>query len=127
MCDDMTDLRCLLSGRHRAPVYEYKVLYVGTNHALASWLKTVLADKDCFLDYCPAAWLARSLLEHDIYYSLCLFDELPDATGAELAEFTRTLAHRKTTPIILITELIKDEPKAKKKAQPKADEQPKKN
>ncbi|PYS92429.1 MAG: hypothetical protein DMF64_09100 [Acidobacteria bacterium] len=91
------------------PIYRYKVLYVGTNHALAAWLKTALAARDCFLDYCPAAWLARSLLEHDIYYSLCLFDELPDATGAELAAFTRTLANRQSVPLILVKALIKDE------------------
>ena len=109
MCDDLLDLRCLLSGRHRAPIYQYKILFVSTNHDLLKFLRDRLKPFDCYVDYCPATWPARSLLEHDIYYSLCLFDELPDTTGAELAAFTRTLANRKTTPIIIVKELIKDE------------------
>jgi DNA-binding response OmpR family regulator len=110
MCvDDVLDLRCLLSGRHRAPVYEYKVLFVSRNLDLLKFLRERLKTFDCYVDYCPAAWLARSLLEHDIYFTLCLFDDLPDMTGVELATFTRTLANRKTVPIIVIKELIKDE------------------
>ena len=104
MCDDLLDLRCLLSGRHRAPIYQYKILFVSTNHALASWLKSALADQDCFLDYCPAAWLARLLLQHDIYYSLLLFDELAETSATELTAFAHTLPHRQRTPIILVTD-----------------------
>jgi DNA-binding response OmpR family regulator len=47
--------------------------------------------------------VARILIR-SINYSLLLFEhELPDTTGAELAQFTRALPHREQTPIILIS------------------------
>src|ERR1041384_7737329 len=107
MCDDMPDLRCLLSGRHQQRCYDYKVLFVSRNHDLLKFLRDRLKPLfDCYIDYCPSASQARLLLEHDLYFTLCLFDDLPDVTGAELADFTRTLANRKTVPIILVSELI---------------------
>jgi DNA-binding response OmpR family regulator len=110
MCDDdFIDLRCLLSGRHRVPTYQYKALYIGTNPTLRQFLSTTAHELDCYLDTCSGIFHARLLLQSPIYYSLLLLDDLPDATGAELAEFTRTLTHRQTTPIILVKELIRDE------------------
>jgi hypothetical protein len=97
---------------HRCPprlTYQYKILYVGRNIALCQFLKAGLQARDCYLAYCPALWLAHVLLKSDVYYSLCLFDELPEATGVELVEFTRTLRHRVCTPMIVVKELIKDE------------------
>jgi DNA-binding response OmpR family regulator len=39
----------------------------------------------------------------EIKYSLFLFDEqLPDMTGAELAQFTHSLWHRQKTPILIV-------------------------
>ncbi|MGB7926115.1 MAG: hypothetical protein WCF57_22940 [Pyrinomonadaceae bacterium] len=39
-----------------------------------------------------------------IKYSLFLFDEqLPDMTGIELAQFTRSIKHRATTPIVVLS------------------------
>ena len=109
MCDDLTDLRCLLSGRHLMPVYQYKALYIGTNRTLRQFLTDTARELDCYLDSCSGIFHARFLLQSPIYYSLLLLDDLPDTTGAELAEFTRTLTHRQTTPIILVKELIRDE------------------
>jgi DNA-binding response OmpR family regulator len=104
MCDDLTDLRDLLRGCQSAPRYQFRVLYVGQNHALFQFLKAALQERDCGLIYCPASWLARILLESDVYYALWLFDDLPDATGAELAQFARSLSHRAHTPAVVISD-----------------------
>jgi len=77
-----------------------RILYVGSNHALIKHLQGVLAD--CRIIRSPIASIARALIE-GINYTLLLFDEeLPDATGLELAEFARSLAHRQGTPFIII-------------------------
>jgi DNA-binding response OmpR family regulator len=84
--------------------YRYKILYVGTNCALVQRLNRELKQRECFVDYCPAVWLAHVLLKSDIKYALLLFDdELAGTTGKELTQFARALAHRQQTPIIVIT------------------------
>jgi hypothetical protein len=77
-----------------------RILYVGQNIALFLFLKARLKSKGCFLVYCPALWLARTLIESNAAYSLFLFDELSEAAGSALAQLARGLAHRARTPII---------------------------
>jgi DNA-binding response OmpR family regulator len=104
MCDDdFIDLRDLMRGCPAAPHYQYKILYVGRDLDFVKFLRDQLKGRECYIDYCPALWLAHLLLKSDLYYSLCLFDELPDATGAELAEFVRALPYRACMPIIVVS------------------------
>jgi DNA-binding response OmpR family regulator len=104
MCaDDFIDLRCLLRGCRRAPRYRYKILCATTDHALPKALRAGLKQLDCFVDYCPAGWLARSLIASDIHYALLIIDDLPDETGPALAQFARSLTHRARTPIIIVS------------------------
>ena len=43
-------------------------------------------------------------LQHEQRFALLLVDnELPDTTGTELVKFARTLAHRRSLPIILFS------------------------
>ena len=90
--------------------WKYRVLYVGSDLALASFLKDALSRLDCCVVRCPRGTEARIFIESEnpiiggsaIKYSLFLFDEqLPDMTGKELAEFTHKVKHRKRTPIII--------------------------
>jgi DNA-binding response OmpR family regulator len=77
-----------------------RILYVGSDHALFAHLQGELEDYRIIRS--PIASIARSLIE-GINYALLLFDEeLPDATGLELAEFVCSLAHRQDTPCIII-------------------------
>ena len=85
-----------------APRFQYRILYVGRNLGLFAFLKARLRGKNCLLIYCPAGWLARALLQGNVYYSLLLFDDLSDTTGAELAQLARSLPNRGLTPIILV-------------------------
>ena len=90
--------------------WKYRILYVGSDHALTAFLKDALQRLDCFVVRCPTGRLAQPLIESErpvigseIKYSLFLFDEeLPDMTGKELAEFTHSIWHRKKTPILII-------------------------
>ncbi|MGA9998342.1 MAG: hypothetical protein WBP93_23210 [Pyrinomonadaceae bacterium] len=84
-----------------SPDHKYRILYVGNNLALLTFLNERLKHLDCHVVRCPGGSTSRSLI-NNINYSLLLFDdELPDTTGAELKRFTRSLAHRKQTPIII--------------------------
>jgi DNA-binding response OmpR family regulator len=77
-----------------------RILYVGRDHALIERLRGELEDYRIIRS--PNASIARPLIE-GINYALLLFDEeLPDATGLELAEFACSLAHRQGTPFIII-------------------------
>ena len=82
--------------------FQYRILYVGRNLGLFAFLKARLRGKNCLLIYCPASWLARALLQGNVYYSLLLFDDLSDMTGPELAQFARGLPHQARTPIIVV-------------------------
>ena len=84
--------------------YTYQILYVGRDHALTAFLKDELKRLDCFVVRCPSGSESRSFIASDIDYSLLLFDdELPDMTGLALAHFTSEQAHRKTTPVVILS------------------------
>jgi DNA-binding response OmpR family regulator len=91
--------------------YKYRILYVGRDHVLTSFLKGALSPLGCYVVRCPSGRLSYCLIESEmpyiggsaIKYSLFLFDEvLPDMTGRELAKFTCSVWHRKQTPILIV-------------------------
>ena len=87
-----------------SPNYKYRLLYVGRDLALTAFLKDALMRLDCFVVRCPRGTEARSFIASDINYSLLLFDdELSDMTGLALAHFTSEQAHRKTTPVVILS------------------------
>ena len=103
MCDELTDLRCLLRGCHRVPVYRYKILHVGTRHALAEHLNQQLQALDCSVEYCSILWHPHVFLKSDMKYALLLVDEqLGETTGAEFTQFVRSLPHRRDLPIMAV-------------------------
>ncbi|HEX8000904.1 MAG TPA: hypothetical protein VF528_21160 [Pyrinomonadaceae bacterium] len=78
----------------------HRILYVGLNLQLMHYLEDEL--EDCWIVRAPAACVARLFIDK-LNYSLLLFDEvLLDTTGLALASFTRGLAHRERTPIIIV-------------------------
>jgi DNA-binding response OmpR family regulator len=82
------------------PRYSHRILYAGNDLMLLQFLQYTL--EGCQVIRCPNGAQARLFIEK-IKYSLLLFDEqLPDTTGAELESFTRTLAQRHSTPIVII-------------------------
>jgi DNA-binding response OmpR family regulator len=92
--------------------WKYRILYVGRDLALTVFLKDALNPLDCYVVRCPRGTEARIFIESEmpyiggsaIKYSLFLFDEqLPDMTGIELAQLTRSIKHRAATPIVILT------------------------
>jgi DNA-binding response OmpR family regulator len=84
----------------RVHLYTSRILYAGSDLALAKFLQDEL--EDCQVIRCPNGSQARLFIER-INYSLLLFDEaLPDATGRELACLTRGLAKRQCSLIIVV-------------------------
>jgi DNA-binding response OmpR family regulator len=91
--------------------WKHRILYVGSDLALTAYLKDALSHLDCCVVRCPRGTEARIFIESEmpmiggsaIRYSLFLFDEqLPDMTGKELTKFTRSVEHRKKTPILIV-------------------------
>jgi DNA-binding NtrC family response regulator len=80
----------------------HRILYVGNDLALFAHLEGEL--RDCQVVRSPGDSTVRSFIK-GINYALLLFDEeLPDTTGAELAEFSCSLPRRPCTPFIIIKE-----------------------
>lgn len=78
----------------------HRILYVGLDHQLLNYLQDRLHD--CWIVRAPAACVARIFIR-ELRYSLFLFDELlMDSTGQELARYTRELANRRDTPILIV-------------------------
>ena len=82
--------------------WKHRLLYVGRDLVLSSFLKDALNPLDCFVVRCPGGRESRLFIASKIKYSLFLFDdELPDISGKELKRFAHSLAHRQSTPVIL--------------------------
>lgn len=90
----------LIALYRRLSALPYRILYVGLDLTLLKYLEERLAE--CWIVRAPAGCVGRIFIEH-LEYSLLLFDaELMDGMGQALAEFTRGLAHRQETPIIIV-------------------------
>ena len=88
----------------RVPDYRYRILYLGVNRApLITYLNRALAEISCHVCYAPPAGLAHAFIKSFAEYHLLMFDErMPEATGAELVAFARTVRHRAGTPCIVV-------------------------
>ena len=83
------------------PPTSHHILYAGCDRALPDRLNKRLVD--CWTVRCPDAASARMFLRSDLRYTALLIDaQLPDATGAEVVRFARTLEHRRRTPIGIV-------------------------
>ena len=82
----------------------HHILYVGRDITLLLFLRDVLKKTDDTIVRCPSGRESYCLIESDIKYSLLLFDdELSDMTGLALAHFTSEQAHRKATPVVILS------------------------
>jgi hypothetical protein len=78
----------------------HRVLYVGLDLALLTYLTERLDE--CWVVRAPAACVARLFIKH-LKHSLFVFDEvLMDGTAQELTRFTREIANRERTPILIV-------------------------
>ena len=84
----------------RLSVRPYRILYVGLDSELMKYLEQHL--EECWTTRAPSGSVARPFIAQ-LKLSLMLFDELlMDTTAQDLTYFTRELAHRKRTPILIV-------------------------
>jgi DNA-binding response OmpR family regulator len=80
------------------------ILYVEDNRLVADAVRDLLEGEGWRVDLCADGNAAMNRIAGVVAYDLLLFDnDLPGATGLELARYARRLASYRTTPIIMVS------------------------
>ena len=80
------------------------ILYVEDNRLVADAVRDLLEGEGWRVDLCADGHAAMNRLAGIVAYDLLLFDnDLPGATGLELARYARRLASYRRTPIIMVS------------------------
>ena len=80
------------------------ILHVEDNQTVAAAVRDTLAEEGWTVRHCADGAEARREIESDAAYDLLLLDnELPGASGIELARRARSLPRRRQTPIIMFS------------------------
>jgi CheY-like chemotaxis protein len=80
------------------------ILYAEENKVLMLNVTEMLEDEGWRVDACPDGPSALEKIEGDEQYDLLLLDSgLPGVSGLELVSRARALAHRRYTPIIILS------------------------
>jgi CheY-like chemotaxis protein len=80
------------------------ILYVEDYKLLLNYVKEMLEAQGWRVDACRDGASALAKIESQISYDVMLFDDsLTDMSGLELARRARSLAHRRRTPIIMLS------------------------
>jgi DNA-binding response OmpR family regulator len=81
-----------------------KILHVEDNIAVAEMMKDTLALEGWEVQTCVDGAVALSLIAGEEPYDVLLLDnDLPGADGLQLVRQARSLAHRRTIPIIMFS------------------------
>jgi DNA-binding response OmpR family regulator len=77
---------------------------VEDDRLVADSVNVTLHDEGWSVETCSNGAAALAKLESGERFDIVIFDnKLPDTTGIELTKRTRALAHRKQTPIIMLS------------------------
>jgi CheY-like chemotaxis protein len=80
------------------------ILHVEDNKIVADAVKETLEEQGWSVVSCSdGAKTLNRLATEDAYDLLILDNELPDASGAEIVRYVRSLPHRQHTPIIMFS------------------------
>jgi CheY-like chemotaxis protein len=81
-----------------------RILHVEDNQAVAGMIEETLENEGWQVEACADGAEALERLTSDAHYDLLLLDyELPGLNGIELLQQTRTLAHRRGIPVIVLS------------------------
>ena len=81
-----------------------RILLVEDTKIVADAIKETLEEEGWRVETCADGFVASLLIKGEAHYDLLLLDnELPNVSGLELARRARGLAHRRQTPIIMIS------------------------
>jgi two-component system chemotaxis response regulator CheY len=80
------------------------ILYAEDDRLLRLAVTEILEDEGWTVDACPDGNAAMNRLAGGFAYDLLLFDnDLPGASGIELARYARRLPRYRSTPIIMLS------------------------
>jgi CheY-like chemotaxis protein len=80
------------------------ILYVEDNRLVADAVRDLLEGEGWRVESCADGNCAMNRLAGGVAYDLLLLDnDLPGASGLELARYARRLARYRTTPIIMVS------------------------
>jgi CheY-like chemotaxis protein/tetratricopeptide (TPR) repeat protein len=92
-----------LKGKHRDKS-QIAILHVEDNEAVKNLVQDTLGAEGMHVDSCITGTIALELLKRHTRYDLLIFDnELPGLSGLELVLRAKSIAHRRNTPIIMLS------------------------
>jgi CheY-like chemotaxis protein len=84
-----------------------RILHVEDNEAVAGTVKEVLKQEGWDVETCADGTAAMGKIASDARYDLLLLDcDLPGVNGMQLVQHARSLAHRRQTPIVILSAAI---------------------
>jgi len=80
------------------------ILHVENNSAVARLVQDTLSVEDMHVDSCLSGTTALEIIRSDAPYDLIILDnDLPGLGGLELVLHIRSIAHRRNTPVIMLS------------------------
>lgn len=89
---------------HLQPTLPVSILHVEDNQVVANMVKETLEAEGWNIETCVDGTIALERIESDAHYDLLLLDsDLPGVNGLDLLQTARSMAHRRLTPIVLLS------------------------
>jgi two-component system chemotaxis response regulator CheY len=83
---------------------QISILHVEDNKAVARLIQDTLSAEDMHVDSCLSGTTALEIIRSDAPYDLIIVDnDLPGLGGLELVLHIRSVAHRRNTPVIMLS------------------------
>jgi len=90
--------------RARIPQVNLTILYVEDDMVISALVADMLCGEGFRVETCADGLAALALIEGGGHYDLIMLDnELPHVNGEELARRARQTAHRRRTPIVMLS------------------------
>ncbi len=94
----------LVTTSPRQTASKISILHVEDNESVARLVADTLANQGMHVDSCMNGSTALKILKGDAHYDLIIVDnDLTGLKGVELVLRTKSIAHRRRTPIIMLT------------------------
>ncbi len=93
-----------LEGRAKPATSEISILHIEDNKVVARLVQDTLGAERMHVDSCISGTTALEILKSDAPYDAIIVDnDLPGLSGLELVLRMRSMAHRRNTPIIMLS------------------------
>jgi len=94
---------------NKATQPQISILHVEDNKAVANMVKETLEVEGWNVETCADGNLALEKIASDAHYDLLILDnDLPGMNGLKLVQRARSIAHRRQTPIVMLSATVND-------------------